>query len=240
MLGVFVLPMQIELGRHLGMSMRFETLPLMRISRTSEDAQHAVPGDRQRFTTSHELGHLLLHASQEPPGSSGRAADIERQANRFASAFLVPAEPILDDLRAFGGRPTLTTLAKLKEKWGVAIKSLVIRFAQLGVIEPDQARSLYKQISARRWNKNEPVRVGNESAQWFALALKRASSQSPAAYGALLDAAGIGGSFFDRWTDWSPTSTDRLQGTLLNFPNAASQGGGNYEFPAPIHHLPVH
>jgi len=237
-LGVIVLPMQAELGRHLGMSMRVGDLPLMRISRTSEDPAHAVPGDRQRFTVCHELGHLLLHAGQEPPSSSGQAAEIERQANRFASAFLAPADAVLADLKSLGNRPTLNTLATLKEKWGIAIKALVVRFAQLGIIEPDQARSLYKQISARKWNKNEPVPVGNESAQWLALALKKHSSPSPDIFGAASKGAGLGTAFFARWTDWSVTPFDGPHGTLLDFPDPSESDTENDE-PAEIYRLPV-
>ncbi|WP_459941386.1 helix-turn-helix domain-containing protein, partial [Deferrisoma palaeochoriense] len=44
--------------------------------------KRGVPGDRQRFSLAHELGHLLL----EPADT--RSA--ERTVNRFAGAFLVP------------------------------------------------------------------------------------------------------------------------------------------------------
>ena len=41
------------------------------------------PGDRQRFTLAHELGHLLLH------GRLTDGLDEERACHRFASAFLL-------------------------------------------------------------------------------------------------------------------------------------------------------
>jgi Zn-dependent peptidase ImmA (M78 family) len=56
---------------------------------------------RCRFTCAHELGHLTLHAKQrsvfheteaEGPGSPGK---LEREADRFAAAFLVPL-PLLE------------------------------------------------------------------------------------------------------------------------------------------------
>lgn len=232
-LGVVVLPMRSELGRHLGMSMRVDGIPIMRASRPSNDEDHPIPGDRQRFTLAHELGHLLLHANQDPPGSSGAAADSERQANRFASAFLAPAEPVLEDLRAVGGRPTLNNFAHLKDRWGFSIKGFVMRFAQLGVIEPDQARSLYKQISARRWNKHEPVPVGNESAQWLLKELKKIANPSPDVLGVAAVGAGIGASYFERWTDWSAPPTNGGGGALLDFPDAGSNSGSN-EVPHPV------
>jgi Zn-dependent peptidase ImmA (M78 family) len=62
---------------------------------------------------------------------------------------------------------TLTNLTRIKATWGVSIKSLVGRFASIGIIDREQARSLYKQISARGWNTGEPVEVAIEKAQWF-------------------------------------------------------------------------
>lgn len=84
----------------------------------------------------------------------------------LAGAFLAPADPLLADLDQLGGRVTLTTVAELKKTWGVSIKMLVVRFRQLGRTDDQHARSLYKQISARKWNKAEPVAVGHEHAIW--------------------------------------------------------------------------
>jgi hypothetical protein len=47
----------------------------------------------------------------------------------------------------------------------------VTRFRNLGVIDPEHARSLFKQISARGWHKSEPVPVGPERAVWFSRAI---------------------------------------------------------------------
>ena len=51
-LGCVVLPLRSELGRHLGMSHRIDGTPFVRVSRPG-----GVPGDRQRFTIAHEIGH---------------------------------------------------------------------------------------------------------------------------------------------------------------------------------------
>ena len=59
-----------------------------------------------------------------------------------------------------GGRVTLTTLSKLKAKWGVAIKAMVVRLRQLHRIDADQARSLYKQISRARLEQERAGRGG--------------------------------------------------------------------------------
>ena len=207
-LGSVVLPMDGELGRHLGLSFQVAGIPIIRVARPSNDPAHDIPGDRQRFTVAHELGHLVLHAGEGQPTSPDVAARMEKEANRFAAAFLVPGDAALDDLWASGGRVTLNTLADLKSKWGYSIKAFVMRFRLLGVIDDGQARSLYKQISARKWNKDEPHRVGTESAMWFDRAL---AERYPGAERTRQAAAATGLSerYFRRWTDWDPSGSLR-------------------------------
>lgn len=214
-LGVLVLPMEDELGRHLGMSFRINGRPIIRVSRPSVDPERDVPGDRQRFTVAHELGHLTLHQMSAPPVTSADAARIEKQAHRFAGAFLAPGDALIADLNRIGGRVTLTNLAKLKAIWGVSIKALVVRLGQLGVIDSDQARSLHKQISARRWNRSEPVEVVNEKAIWFRKAIENKFNGVSAAAGELAATADLGSKYVDRWLDWSPTEPNNSSAQVL-------------------------
>lgn len=71
---------------------------------------------RDNFTIAHETGHYFLH-SGNPPGSNGirigRFGDdlLERQANRFAAALLMPrgrflevADLVNDDVTVLAGR----------------------------------------------------------------------------------------------------------------------------------------
>lgn len=215
-LGCIVLPMREELGRHLGLSLRANVLPVLCVSRPAEDLELHVPGDRQRFTTAHELGHLALHSGQGQPQTADEASSIERQAHSFAGAFLAPADALLEDLREQGGRVTLRTLVTLKERWGVSVKALVMRLRSLGVIDEAHGRSLYKQISARGWNKDEPVDVPNESAVWFKKAIERkfSSEHEPVAKSAAL--AGLDESHIRRWLDWTPVPRrDRLASVVV-------------------------
>jgi Zn-dependent peptidase ImmA (M78 family)/DNA-binding XRE family transcriptional regulator len=198
-LGCIVLPFESELGRHLGMSVRCDGVPVICVAKTK------VPGDRQRFTVAHELGHLMLHGSTPPPGDASEATRLERQANRFAAAFLSPGDALLETLDENGGRVTLRTLGEIKAVWGVAIKSLVGRLQTLGRIDPDQARSLYKQISARGWSKSEPVDVRTESAVWFDKSLTRRAAVDVLSEASATLAAQVGGNANDlfHFADWS-------------------------------------
>jgi hypothetical protein len=87
----------------------------------------------------------------------------------------------------------------------VAIKALVHRCQSLGIIEPDHARSLYKQISSRKWTKKEPLRVPNESAQWFERTLTRKAQADDLPTACKRLASEVGGNAVDllSFADWS-------------------------------------
>lgn len=231
-LGVIVLPMHDELGRHMGLSQRVDAAPVIRVSRPrlSDDGIVNPSGDRQRFTVAHELGHLALHATTPPPATADQARLVEQQAHRFAGAFLAPADPLIADLDRLGGRVTLTTLAELKKTWGVAIKMLVVRLRQLGRIDDQHARSLYKQISARKWNKTEPVTVGHEHAVWLTKALARTGHDSTSAAAAL----GLDARYLQTWQAWdlaSPPDSDLPEGvtSISRIRNAETTGRARLE-----------
>jgi Zn-dependent peptidase ImmA (M78 family)/transcriptional regulator with XRE-family HTH domain len=108
-------------------------------------------GDRRRFSVAHELGHLVLH--QVPEGSPHA---LERQADAFAEAFLLPAGAMRG---ALVPPITLTTLAELKARWGVSLQALIRRALTLELTSPSQYRSLSAQLGARGWRTREPVAV---------------------------------------------------------------------------------
>jgi Zn-dependent peptidase ImmA (M78 family) len=211
-LGCFVLPMGEEMGRHVGLSARVNLAPVICVSRPSTDPEKHVPGDRQRYTVAHELGHLTMHADMAPPASALEASTIEKQAHLFAAAFLAPADAMHEELTELGGRVTLQTLTKIKERWGISVKALVTRFKSMGVIDTEHARSLYKQISARGWNKVEPVDVRNESGVWLEKALAKwqagTAFQAEKAITAARRETGLDEAHFERWTNWSPIDTE--------------------------------
>ena len=141
---------------------------------------------------------------------------MEDQAHRFAAAFLAPAEPLIETLDGFGGKPTLRALAEVKAVWGVAIKALVHRLHELDYIDADHARSLYKQISARKWTKGEPVHVPIESAQWLERTLSRKAEDENLrdACQRLADSIGGNGDDLLAFADWSPGADAQI----LEFP----------------------
>ncbi|PZR88232.1 MAG: XRE family transcriptional regulator [Candidatus Nephthysia bennettiae] len=107
---------------------------------------------RSRFDAAHELGHLVMHHDAEP----GRQA-VERQAQRFAAAFLMPAQAIS---REFPPRMSWPAYLELKQRWRVSLQALLYRARGLGVLSPDAYQRAQVQLSARWGRAQEPGELG--------------------------------------------------------------------------------
>ncbi|MFI5014864.1 MAG: ImmA/IrrE family metallo-endopeptidase [Hyphomicrobiales bacterium] len=110
------------------------------------------PADRMRYTLAHELGHLVMHRFP--------TANMESEANEFASALLMPVAEIRASF--IGRRVTLELLAALKPEWRVAMQALLMRASSLGFLTANQSRYLWQQISSRGWRLREPVELDFE------------------------------------------------------------------------------
>jgi Zn-dependent peptidase ImmA (M78 family) len=97
-------------------------------------------GCRQRFGVAHELGHLALHT-----GILTGDRLTENQANRFASALLLPRTTFASECRLAirGTRLNWQGLSELKLRWKVSKAALIFRGRQLGILSEDQARAGY-------------------------------------------------------------------------------------------------
>jgi Zn-dependent peptidase ImmA (M78 family)/DNA-binding XRE family transcriptional regulator len=129
----------------------FPNIPIYGISYKVPDLPPCIflnknqSADRMRFTLAHELGHLIMHRVP--------TSDMEKQANQFASALLMPSSDIKGSLL---GRITIPRIAALKPLWRVSIQALVERAASMGSITPMQQRYLWQQISASKMRLREP------------------------------------------------------------------------------------
>lgn len=108
--------------------------------------------DRERFTLAHELGHFVLHGDLESPESA------EREADEFASEFLMPAREIRSQLKGI----SLQKAAQLKGFWRVSMGALIRRARDTGAIDESRYRSLNVQISQRGWRKVEPAPISRD------------------------------------------------------------------------------
>lgn len=103
---------------------------------------------RRRFDVAHELGHLLMHRSCKP-GDKTR----EAEADRFAGAFLMPAETFR---RECPSRLSWPHLRALKKRWGVSLQAIIYRAGELAIWTQYTVRRAYQQLRARGWHLAEP------------------------------------------------------------------------------------
>ncbi len=117
--------------------------------------------ERSRFDAAHELGHLVRDIYSMQHGQS-HGPEMERQADAFASAFLMPKESV-----AANQPPayTIKYLMKLKHYWGVSLAALAYRFNALELISEWNYRSLCIEIAKNGYRTNEPEPMDRETSQ---------------------------------------------------------------------------
>lgn len=118
--------------------------------------QGSKPEGRIRFDMAHELGHIILHPWSESLEliTKEEFKLRERQANIFASAFLLPRSSFGNDVQAY---PTdLKYYQWLKKKWKSSIQSMAYRSNQLQIISDNQFQYMMRQISKNGWRQKEP------------------------------------------------------------------------------------
>jgi Zn-dependent peptidase ImmA (M78 family)/DNA-binding XRE family transcriptional regulator len=108
------------------------------------------PGDRQRFTLAHELGHLILKDRLAPE------MDKERAANRFAGAFLVPRREVLKEVGESRTWLEPGELCALKKTYGLSMGGWLHRARNLKVLSEAGYKKMYQFFGAHGWVKNEP------------------------------------------------------------------------------------
>lgn len=122
------------------------------------------PNDRKRFTIAHELGHILLHNESNFPISEYRDDKIkEKEANEFASEFLMPENDIKNSLRGI----TLSDVAKLKSYWLTSMGSILRRAKDLKCITEDRYKYFMIEMSRNGFNRKEPIEVTIDKPQCF-------------------------------------------------------------------------
>ncbi|GAA3604238.1 ImmA/IrrE family metallo-endopeptidase [Nonomuraea rosea] len=127
-----------------------------------------APADRFRFSLAHELGHVIMHP--EP----GATPQQERQADEFASEFLMPAAGIGGELSA---GLDLSRLSVLKRRWGVSMAALARKALTLAAISEWQYRNLMIEMSTLGYRTHEPGDIPRELPQAVPAAAQRLIAQ---------------------------------------------------------------
>lgn len=113
-------------------------------------ANAQTPTDRMRFSLAHELGHVIMHSTA--------TEEMEREADRFASEFLMPRREIGPRLSAI----SIKRAAQLKPHWRVSMAALIKRSRDLGRIDQETYSRLFRRLSSLGYRKSEPVSISPE------------------------------------------------------------------------------
>ena len=108
------------------------------------------PGDRQRFTLAHELGHLLLDDRINDD------LDMESCCNRFAGAFLLPKQSLISILGKHRNSIEPRELSMLKQEFGISMTSILHRAEEAEIIANNIYRKLRSEFNEKGWSKQEP------------------------------------------------------------------------------------
>ncbi len=108
------------------------------------------PGDRQRFTLAHELGHLVFNGFADPE------LDEEKWCNRFAGAFLLPKETLVSILGEHRNHIEPRELSLLKQEFGISMLSILHRMVEIGIISNSLYAQLRSEFNEKGWSKHEP------------------------------------------------------------------------------------
>ncbi len=101
------------------------------------------------YDSAHELAHLVMHrhAGSQP----SRAA--EREANSFASAFMMPATDVRSRMPRF---VTVDLIIKAKSRWRVSAMAMAYRLHSLGLMTDWQYKSACIELGRRGYRTGEP------------------------------------------------------------------------------------
>lgn len=103
--------------------------------------------ERRRMTLAHELGHRFMEVDA--------SVHTEKAANRFAGAFLMPADHLREEIgkqrHALGYREII----QFKQIYRVSAASMLLRLAQLEIISQAALVHAFQTI-AKQWRKVEP------------------------------------------------------------------------------------
>jgi len=118
--------------------------------------------ERSRFDAAHELGHLVMHGEI---GCDDNSRVIEREANAFASAFLMSRVSIH---QSFDQSPTTDEIIRAKRRWKVAALALTYRLHDLGIISDWSYRRTVIELGRLGYNTGEPDGIDREASQLLA------------------------------------------------------------------------
>jgi Zn-dependent peptidase ImmA (M78 family)/transcriptional regulator with XRE-family HTH domain len=88
--------------------------------------------ERWIFTAAHELGHLLLHLAAYDVTRRDEDAEQEKEADQFASHFLMPDDVFMSEWKEARGLPLFERVLKIKRIFRVSYRTVLYRLSEHG------------------------------------------------------------------------------------------------------------
>jgi Zn-dependent peptidase ImmA (M78 family)/transcriptional regulator with XRE-family HTH domain len=117
---------------------------------TFKSAEHSI------FDSVHELCHLCCHRH----AGTERSRFAEREAQAFASAFLMPAADVRSRMARF---ITVETVLAAKKRWRVSAMAMAYRLHTLGLLTEWRYKSACIELGRRGYRTGEPVGIDRET-----------------------------------------------------------------------------
>lgn len=109
---------------------------------------------RSRFDLAHELGHFILHdVDNTEELNKKRFMQMESEAHRFASAFLMPAGSFSQEVMS----TSISYFIELKKRWKVSVAAMIYRCKDLEILSESQISYLWRQLTAKGYRRHEPL-----------------------------------------------------------------------------------
>ncbi|WP_268836937.1 helix-turn-helix domain-containing protein [Rhodococcus erythropolis] len=121
--------------------------------------------ERIRFDLAHEIGHLVLHSDE-----GGETTAQEREADTFASEFLMPSASIIEYLRH---NPNIDELLAARDSFKVSAMAMTFAAHKAGRMTDWAYRQSCIELSQRGFRRGEPGGMSNyEMSRVFPQVLK--------------------------------------------------------------------
>ncbi len=126
--------------------------------------------ERWIFTAAHELGHLLLHPAEYRRDATEMPSEPEREADEFASEFLMPEAAFSMEWDATGGHLLLIRVLKVKRIFRVSYMTVLRRLVETGR-EPSDVWDVFQRQHRERFGRTlrrieEPEALAKSEFAW--------------------------------------------------------------------------
>lgn len=152
---------------------------------------------RQRFDLAHECGHIIMHT-----GIMTGDETTEIQANRFASAFLLPRGAFLPDFgkAIINNRFSWTHIYNMKLRWKVSVAAIIRRAYDLKLIDAMKYRlaNVYLRKSGQTKSEQFDSDIPEENPELISEAIEYIKKNEPELQNTIISGMAVTPKLFDR------------------------------------------